>query len=75
MFGNDLRRDLQAELTKGYDVLHLEQLWCGWLALKRADTALVNVHHLVWIDLEAAKAEGMAAGSDAEADVSRRANA
>ena len=52
MFGPEFRRDLDAELAKGYDVLHLEQLWAGWLALDRPDRALVNVHHLVWIDLE-----------------------
>ena len=58
MFGPDLRRDLAAELAKGYDVLHLEQLWCGWLALDRPDTALVNVHHLVSIDLGELKPNG-----------------
>jgi glycosyltransferase involved in cell wall biosynthesis len=52
MFGPELKRDLDAELAKGYDILHLEQLWAGWLALDRPDKALVNVHHLVWIDLE-----------------------
>jgi glycosyltransferase involved in cell wall biosynthesis len=52
MFGPEFRRDLDAELAKGYDVLHLEQLWAGWLAVDRPDRALVNVHHLVWIDLE-----------------------
>jgi glycosyltransferase involved in cell wall biosynthesis len=52
MFGPEFRRDLDAELAKGYDVLHLEQLYSGWLAIDRPDRALVNVHHLVWIDLE-----------------------
>jgi polysaccharide biosynthesis protein PslH len=52
MFGPELRRDLDAELARGYDVLHLEQLYSGWLALDRPEKALVNVHHLVWIDLE-----------------------
>jgi glycosyltransferase involved in cell wall biosynthesis len=51
MFGADLKSDLETELSHGYDVLHLEQLWSGWLGLKHADRALVNVHHLTWIDL------------------------
>jgi len=51
-FGPDLRRDLEAELARGYDILHLEQLWCGWLADGHVDRALVNVHHLQMIDLE-----------------------
>ena len=52
MFSPEFKRDLDAELAEGYDILHLEQLWAGWLALDRPDRALVNVHHLVWIDLE-----------------------
>ena len=39
-------------LAAGYDVLHLEQLWTGWLGLENVERALVNVHHLCWIDLE-----------------------
>ena len=34
MFGPELRHDLEAELARGYDVLHLEQLWTGWLGLR-----------------------------------------
>ena len=52
MFSAELKRDLGAELARGFDVLHLEQLWAGWLGLAHADRALVSVHHLVWIDLE-----------------------
>ncbi len=52
MFSTELKRDLEAELARGFDVLHLEQLWAGWLGLAHRDKALVNVHHLVWIDLE-----------------------
>ena len=36
MFGPELRRDLAAELARGFDVLHLEQLWSGWLGLGHA---------------------------------------
>jgi glycosyltransferase involved in cell wall biosynthesis len=52
MFSAELQRDLDRTLAEGFDVLHLEQLWSGWLGLDRADRTLVNVHHLVWIDLE-----------------------
>ena len=52
MFSGEFRRDLEAELARGFDVLHLEQLWAGWLGLSHREKALVNVHHLVWIDLE-----------------------
>jgi glycosyltransferase involved in cell wall biosynthesis len=51
MFSRELQNDLQAELARGYDILHLEQLWCGWLGIGHENRALVNVHHLVWIDL------------------------
>src|SRR5215472_12697530 len=29
-FSPELVRDLSAEMTQGYDVLHCEQLWSGW---------------------------------------------
>jgi glycosyltransferase involved in cell wall biosynthesis len=45
-----LRRDLAVELRKGYDVLHLEQLWSGYLANETPRT-LTSVHHLEWLDL------------------------
>ncbi len=51
MFSADLKRDLEAELARGFDVLHLEQLWTGWLGLAHAQRALVNVHYLPSIDL------------------------
>jgi glycosyltransferase involved in cell wall biosynthesis len=51
-FSPELRADLGRELAAGYDVLHLEQLWSGWLGLEHVERALVNVHHLCWLDLE-----------------------
>ena len=42
---------LASELARGYDVLHLEQLWSGWAGLGIPRT-LLNVHHLEIIDLE-----------------------
>src|SRR5439155_11190900 len=40
MFSDDLRRDLEAELANGFDVLHLEQLWTGWLGRRHRERAL-----------------------------------
>src|SRR5205085_12180864 len=51
LFSDELRRDLEAELAKGFDVLHLEQLWSGWLGLDYADQAVLNIHYLFDIDL------------------------
>lgn len=51
MFSADLKRDLARELAGGFDVLHLEQLWGGWLGLGHRGKALVNVRHLPSIDL------------------------
>jgi polysaccharide biosynthesis protein PslH len=51
MFGPDLRRDLRAALDGGFDILHLEHLWSGWLGLDHVDRALINVQYLAQIDL------------------------
>lgn len=51
MFGPDLKRSLQAELDRGFDILHLESVWAGWLGFRQVDHALLNVHYLVDIDL------------------------
>ncbi len=52
MFGPDLKADLARELAAGYDVLHLEQLWCGWVGLGHEAKTLVNIHHFQMVDLE-----------------------
>ncbi len=31
MFSAEMRDSLERELDQGFDVLHLEHLWCGWL--------------------------------------------
>jgi glycosyltransferase involved in cell wall biosynthesis len=46
-----LRRDVEIELREGCDVLHLEQLWSGYLA-EGADRVLTSVHHLEKLDLD-----------------------
>ncbi len=50
MFGKDLVDDLDHTLEAGFDVLHLEQLWSGWLGLEHIERALLNVHFLTRID-------------------------
>lgn len=50
IFSQQLRQDLAAELAKPYDILHLEQLWSGWLGLKDQERAIVNVHYLYSLD-------------------------
>lgn len=51
MFGKDLKENLSGLLAEDFDILHLEQLWTGWLGLKRPERSLVNIHHLGSIDL------------------------
>jgi len=51
LYGPELRRDLDAELARGADVLHIEQQWGGWLGLDHVDKALVHIHYLFEIDL------------------------
>ena len=52
MFSKEFKREFNDELTKSFDVIHLEQLWCSWLATNQRNRTLVNVHHLTWIDFE-----------------------
>ena len=58
MFSPGLRRDLAAELARGFDVLHLEGLWSGWLGLAHVRHAVPNVQYLTRIDLADAAAPG-----------------
>lgn len=51
MFGPELRQDLHETLAQGFDLLHLEQLWSGWLGLEVVPRTFVNVHYLYSIDL------------------------
>lgn len=55
MFSPEMRGSLERVLDEGFDVLHLEQLWCGWLGLGHADRSLINVHFLPSIDLQEVK--------------------
>ncbi len=50
MFSPELRQDLAAELAQSYDILHLEELWSGWLGIKHQERAVVNVLYLFSLD-------------------------
>jgi glycosyltransferase involved in cell wall biosynthesis len=50
MFSDEMQRDVDATVAAGVDVLHLEQLWAGWMGLKHREIALVNTHYLFSID-------------------------
>ena len=50
IFSQQLRQDLATELAKPYDILHLEQLWSGWLGLEHKERAVVNIHYLFSLD-------------------------
>jgi glycosyltransferase involved in cell wall biosynthesis len=38
-------------LARGFDVLHLEPLWAGWVGLEYAERALLHIHYLYCFDL------------------------
>ncbi|RUR79696.1 hypothetical protein PCC6912_32320 [Chlorogloeopsis fritschii PCC 6912] len=50
IFSPELRQDLASELAKPYDILHLEQLWSGWLGLEHRERAIINIHYLFSLD-------------------------
>jgi glycosyltransferase involved in cell wall biosynthesis len=54
MFSKIMKCDLAEELANGFDVLHLEQLMCGWVGLGYSGKSVTNVHFLHSIDLEQA---------------------
>lgn len=56
-FDAAFRRDLEAEIARGVDVLHLEDLWSGWLALPHARLAFLSLHNLLEADLAGVTAD------------------
>jgi len=60
LYGRDLREALGAVLEEGYDILHLEGVWTGWLGLNRRAKALLTVHNLAEIDLAEERPRGLA---------------
>lgn len=51
LFSVELRASLDARLSRPFDLLHLEQLWCGWLVPRPPVNTLVNVINLYEKDL------------------------
>lgn len=51
LFSAALRQDFERELARGFDLLHLESHWSGWLGMAHRDAALLNLHYLFQIDL------------------------
>jgi glycosyltransferase involved in cell wall biosynthesis len=54
---NSLRTNLASEIRNGYDILHLEQLWAGYVADEHP-RSLVAVHHLASLDLKGLQVAG-----------------
>lgn len=57
-YADGLREALVDEMKRGYDVLHLEQLWTGWLG-DDVPRSLLNIHHFELIDWENRRLECM----------------
>ncbi|MEP7341486.1 MAG: glycosyltransferase family 4 protein [Acidobacteriota bacterium] len=51
LFSPELQRDLDAEIERGCDILHLEHIWTGWLGLKHTQRTLLTVLYVFGIDL------------------------
>jgi glycosyltransferase involved in cell wall biosynthesis len=51
MFSPDMTSELNAALAEGFDVLHLESVWSGWLGLDHVGRSLLNVQYLFQVDL------------------------
>jgi polysaccharide biosynthesis protein PslH len=50
LFSEALRHDVHAAVARGMDVLHLEDLWTGWLGLAHTHRSLLSLHYLVDTD-------------------------
>ena len=58
-YAHGLAAALARSETNGYDVLHLEQLWSGWLGVGRP-RALLNVYQLEIVDWQGRRPDGWA---------------
>lgn len=53
MFSRELSHELSVELSRGFDILHLEHIWSGWLGLGALPRKVIlNFHSLYDIDQE-----------------------
>jgi polysaccharide biosynthesis protein PslH len=65
IFGDAFVKDLRSQLEEQpFDILHLEQLWAGYLGLKYTHKSLVSVHCLYSIDLAGIELGGIRARID-----------
>ena len=46
MFSPEIEAAVAQEASAGFNVLHLEHLWGGWLGLEHTKHALINIHYL-----------------------------
>lgn len=51
-FSDRLKKKIELEAQKGFDIMHVEQLWTSWATIPYSSKCLINVHHLLSIDLE-----------------------
>lgn len=59
LFGPALRAALENEIRLGYDILHLEQLWSGWLGIAHRRQTLINVHYSFSVDQSGHRPQGL----------------
>jgi polysaccharide biosynthesis protein PslH len=50
VFSPELKQQLSQVLDQPFDILHLEQVWAGWLGSKHKNKTVINVHFLHSID-------------------------
>lgn len=58
VFSPAMRSEAARLLAQPFDVLHLEQLWSGWLGWRHAQKAILNIHYLFSQDLRGIRAKG-----------------
>jgi len=60
LFSPELERELRAEAERGFDVLHLEEVWSGWLGLPWRERAFINFLNIHEVDLRFSPPRGLA---------------
>lgn len=60
LFSPELERDVRAEAERGFDVLHLEEVWSGWVGLPWRERAFINFLNLHEVDLQFSPPQGLA---------------
>lgn len=60
MFSPELERDVRAEAERGFDALHLEEMWSGWVGLPWRERAFINFLNIHEVDLRFSPPAGLA---------------